>query len=247
MRKVVFVAVVCAFMATPAMADVTGTAYLQNHNNSVSSTGSIRGDGIDWGTYYTGVYSWRVNTTTNPPTGEGSLVPSWGFCMDLPSSPVTGWHDVRPVEEAPIHSPAYGTPIGANKADLLRELAGRYWNPAWGTGAARAEAEAFSFAVWEIVYEPYQANASLYNTDTWSPNGSTANGTYFEANDNTATARANQMLWSLTGDSNWFDYNIRALTSLDGQDFLVRVPIPGAVLLGVVGFAAARRKLRQFI
>ncbi len=254
-RFVILAATIALLVATSAMADLTGTVRIQGHNNAYSSTGPIRGDGITSGTYYTGVYSWVLsNQVTYPPTGEGSKVPNWGFCMDLPSDPVVGWYDVRTVEQAPIHSPTYGaSPMGTFRADYVRELAGRYWNPDWGKGQDKVNAEAFSYALWEIVYEPYTPISYRTDSDpltkwydTATAQNGTAGGAYFSVADASVTTIANNMLNSLTGDSSFFDYDIRAITHADGQDFLVQIPIPGAALLGLLGFSLIGWIKRRF-
>lgn len=243
-KKLIITIFLFTFITAPAFADLTGTVYISNHNNNVSSTGYVSGDGYDSYVHvYTGVYSWAADNGTA--TDEGKLVPNWGFCMDLPQNPGNDWYEVRTLEQAPIHVPTYGTPIGSGKADYIRELAGRYWNDDWGTGVDKAGAEAFSYAVWEIVYEPHQTIVALYDVSTFNPNGSTTNGTYFRTNDSARVTAANTMLHSLTGETSFFDYDMRAITHDGYQDFLIKVPVPGAVLLGILGLGAAGLKLRR--
>ena len=90
-----------------------------------------------------------------------------------------------------------------------------------------------------------QTNVALYDVSTFNPNGSTFGGTYFFANDSAAT-RANEMLHSLTGETSLFNYNIRAICNELGQDYLVMVPLPGAILLGILGLSVAGIKLRKY-
>ena len=54
--------------------------------------------------------------------------------------------------------------------------------------------------------------------------------------------------------ADWADWGVRVMNLYNdedhtnhAQDRLVRVPVPGAVLLGVPGLAAAGLKLREFV
>jgi len=227
----------------PALADPTptGSVYLSGANSGQITDGYIKvwGDGHSGATGYGGIYTW----TTGASTGEGYLVPDFGFCIELPQSPRNTTYDVIPLQEAPL-PPLYGSPMGSQKADYLRELWGRHFNPLWVTRKSiqdKKEAEAFSAAVWEIVYEDYESDASAYDVTTWD-----GTGTSFRC-EQADTALANQWLHSLTGDSAYFAPSLRAATDEQGQDFLVQIPAPGAFALGMIGLALvgtwARRRL----
>lgn len=123
--------------------------------------------------------------------------------------------------------------MGAGKAAYLSELWGRFFDPTWITSPTtngNIAAEAFSAAVWEIVYEPYTANPLTYDVTT-DQNGE-VDGQYFYAT-SVDTALANSMLHSLNGEGPMAD--LVALTNANGQDMLVEVPAPAAIILGMFG------------
>jgi hypothetical protein len=197
-------------LTSTASATILGTANIQNHNNSLSDTGKLWGGGLNGGTYYTGIYSW----TNAGGTDLGTQVPNWGFCIELIQGPYTGWQYVIPLDEAPLPS-AYGTPMGPTKADYIRELWGRFFNSSWLTGgtANKQMAEAFGAALWEIIYE---------SDPIWDVN----TGTGFHASKIEKAGIANEWLGELNGDEEYFDLNLAATSTLDGQDYLVRLPTP---------------------
>ncbi len=215
-------------LISTANATLLGTVNIQNHNNNYSDQGTLYGDGYLPGgiTVYTGVYSW----TNAGGTGLGTEVPNWGFCIELPQSPYTGWMDVIPLQEAPL-PPLYGSPMGITKADAIRELWGRNFDSSWITGQNRQMAEAFSVAIQEIVYE----------TDpVW--NVLSGAGFYVGANIEQA-ATANTWLSELTGDSAYFANNLVAISTFDGQDYIAPIPEPATIgLLGLGALALRRRK-----
>ena len=212
MRRVIFAAVVLVgiVLTSTASATLLGTVDVQNHNNGLSDIGTIWGGGLSGLTGYTGIYSWTIVDST----GLGSAVPNFGFCIELTQEPYTGWQDVLPLNEASLPA-AYGTPVGNNKADYIRELWGRDFNPAWTTGADRQMAEAFGVALWEIIYE----------TD---PVWDVTSGTGFYATGVEQAATANLWLSQLNGDKAYFANNLFATSSPYGQDYLIQ--IPGAVI-----------------
>jgi hypothetical protein len=133
MRRVtkVFAAVVLVgvVLISTANATILGTVDIQNHNNSLSDTGTLWGGNLIGLYAYTGIYSW----TNMGGTDLGALVPNWGFCIELTQGPYNGWQDVVPLEEAP-----------------------RDFNPDWiihPTTANKQLAGAFGTAIWEIIYE----------------------------------------------------------------------------------------------
>ena len=218
--KKLTVILMLAGLACTASATILGTVNIQNHNNSLSDMGNLWGGGLTGGLYYTGVYSW----TNAGGSDVGLQVPDWGFCIELTQEPYTGWQNVIPLDEAPQPVTAV-TPMGFTKADRIRELWGRNFDPAWTTGANRQMAEAFGAALWEIVFE----------TDpTWD----VTSGTGFHAAIEQA-ATANLWLGQLNGDVSYFAKNLAATSSPDGQDYLVQIPgleIPEPATIAILSF-----------
>jgi hypothetical protein len=221
MRKMAMV-LVCIVFASTASATLLGTADLENHGNGFSDQGQLWGAGLAGGTYYTGIYSW-VNMGG---TGLGTQVPNWGFCIELPQSPVSGWQNVIPLDEAPLPA-QFGTPMGMTKADAIRELWGKHFDPSWPTGANTQMAEAFSACIWEIIYE---------TEATWD----VTSGAGFRSTIEQAVT-ANSWLAGLDGTG--LVYNLVATSNDGGQDFVVQVPEPATMLiLGLGALGLLHRK-----
>ncbi len=157
------------------------------------------------------------------------------FCMELPQAPSNSWRDyeVWPVSDASNpgqHVP--GSEVGTSKAGYLAELWGRYYDDALLSGS---NAEAFSAAVWEIIYEALPSTSSNWDVTVWNETASS-----FKAS-NVDTALANQWLHSLDGTGPKAD--LVSLTNSSHQDFLVEVPEPTSLaLIGVGGLALLRRR-----
>jgi hypothetical protein len=235
-RLIAAVVLVGIVLTSTAGATTLGTVNIQNHNNGLSDIGQLFGGGLTGGSYYTGIYSW-TNTHAIGTTGWGMQIPDWGFCIELTQGPYSGWQDVIPLEEAPLPA-QYGTPMGT-KADYIRELWGRNFNPLWLTGgtANKKMAEAFGAAVWEIVYE----TGSVWDVTS---------GAGFHATNIDQAATANLWLSQLDGDTAYFANNLVATSAPTGQDYLVQLPVPSIsvpepatiALLGLGALSLIRRK-----
>jgi hypothetical protein len=219
MKRLIAAVVLVGIVLTSTASATLGTANIQGHNNGLSDIGTVWGGGLSGVTGRTGVYSW----TNAGGTGLGTLVPDWGFCIELIRGPYTGWHNVIPLNEAPNSKP-----MGA-KADLIRELWGRHFNPTWtAPGGNTQMAEAFGTAIWEIIYE----------TDpTWDV--TSGPGFYATGIEQYATANA----WLNELDGTGPRANLAAISTLDGQDYVVQVPEPATItLLGLGALSLLRRK-----
>jgi hypothetical protein len=226
-KALILFAAVTAFVVTPASATLLGTVNIQNHSQAYSEQAQLWGGGLNGDTYYTGVYSW----TNMGGTGVAPYVPNWGFCIELTEAARNGWQDVIPLAEAPLPSfPIYGTPMGVTKANYIRELWGRNFDPTWATGADREYAEAFSVCLWEIIYE----------TDpTWD----VTTGAGFRAGSIQQATTANLWLSQLTYNSDYFASGLVATD--DGQDYIVQIPEPATLSLLAFGTATLLRRRRS--
>jgi len=213
----------CAAAAQASM----GTVNISNIGY-YNQKANVWGGGLTGKEIWSGVYTWNVVGWT----GLGQYVPGWGFCLELPQEGKSGWLDLIALDQAPL-PPLYGTPMGMTKADAIRELWGRFFDPAWKTGGDPGKAEAFSAAIWEIIYE----------TDaTWD----VSSGTGFYATNLDAT-QANTWLSALDGTGPKAD-NLVALSRDDGQDYVVEIPEPATMLvLGLGGLLRLRKKNRFIV
>jgi hypothetical protein len=214
---------------------------------------------------YTGVY--RLDIAGSGALGiDGDWVAA--FCIDIceysPSSAMP--YGTASLEDAP--DPAAG-PMGEDRARYLATLLDTYWTDWADTGNAVAGAvgpftddqvaAALQLAVWEIVDE-FNTNSIAVETidpSKWTvtsltaSNGTTA-GEQFRATYSSISGvidLANTMLHEvyLKGLAGQFSGlgNYIALTNADKQDYVVHVPVPGAVLLGLLGLSAAGIRLRK--
>jgi hypothetical protein len=238
MKKAVkiFAAVVLVGIAltSTASATILGTADIQNHNNALSDTGQLWGGGLNGAFCRTGIYSW----TNAGGTGLGEDVPGWGFCIELTQGASNGPVDVIPLEEAPLPlAVLYGTPMGTTKADYIRELWSRNFDPNWvtsPTSTTKKLSEAFSAAVWEIIYEALPASPLSWDVNT---------GTGFHASYIEQAVTANTWLHSLTGNGPFAEdlYAISPTDARPGQDYLVQIPdgnVPEPATIAMLGLGS---------
>jgi hypothetical protein len=179
--------------------------------------------GANWQGYGSaGLFNW----TRTSGTYSGAQGNFMSFCTELREHVSNGnnyCYDVVSLEIAPSSGP-----MGAAKADQVRELFGRYYSPAFGSVLSADAAAAMQLAIWEIVFE---TSGSL---------GLGAGSAQFTNDNAAAIALAGTYLASIdgTGPRN----NDIVVMSANGvQDQII--PTPGTMaLLGMGVLAAARRR-----
>jgi hypothetical protein len=217
MKRVLLVLGVCALIAGPATADFT----VEFEDVSPYAFQNVSGVG----SVYSGVYNLTVS-------GDGALNGSQeSFCVDIRQISGTGSHYNTSSLAA---APTPGNPMGATKAGQVAYLLDNYWK---GT-LTSITASALQAAVWEIINETSKTYYNLGDGNMKiSGGGASTASTWLKAiNDLTKTGY------------NWAGYSTAGyivLVSNTLQDYVVRVPVPGAVLLGMVGLGYAGLKLRR--
>jgi hypothetical protein len=173
-------------------------------------------------------------------TGQGEWLDNGyigGFCMDLSEYVAQGsfTYDVLAVEDGPRPTAFLGEAMGGQKADYIAELWGRFYDSAWSAGGTyteqqNREAEAFAAAIWEIIYEDLPSSSAGWDVTkdgTWGSRG-------FKAT-NLDYTLANSWLAALDGTGPMA--NLRALSAVGAQDFIVQIPEPATVAFLAFGAA----------
>jgi len=223
------------------MADPYGTAQLKYRGYNdlpklwKATTVKDTNHGINQSSIVTGIYRLDMKDYADSATNPVDLTPSEiallngkvdSFCTDIIDTAYSSYsiYDVSPLAETPD---AAGGPMGATKARDLAELLYTNWTPILSAQTA-ANIQA---AVWEIVNE----DSSTYNVSTG--NLTVSGGGVVSA--------ANTLLGALTGVGDYTGMFV-GVSSDSHQDYVVKVPVPGAILLGLLGLGVAGLKLRKF-
>ena len=228
-----------------AMPISTGTVDIVATGTGASDIITLWGGGQDGVDMYAGVY--MLEKTGG--TGEGKIWsngPIGGICTDLselaPETTLT--YDVITLEDGPVPTSFLGGPMGAVKADYIRELWGRFYDPSWvGSGTFSSQqnelAGAFGAAVWEIVYEDLPACPHGWDVTV---DGSVCERGFRSEYGDADTANS----WLHTLDGTGPKADLRVFASNGGQDFIVQVPEPATVaLLGLGGVLSLLRRKRS--
>jgi len=195
-------------------------------------------DRVQYNNVYVGEYKFAFDADQSSAEARALLDdPFYAWCIDVDQNAPTDWatYEIKDLEEAPHNS--WGVMDGS-RADLIRELFGRFRTDI----NTDAEGEAFSAALWEIVYER-DASFDL-DSGTLIMNGL----------DWGAGAIAEDWLSQLDGTESLFDNDVFALVNDTYQDFALtspgyggRPPIPEPVtvvslLLGGACLSAYTRR-----
>lgn len=253
MKKIVCTIILLMFLSAPAMAELIG--YADVDRNAISPSGSVMIYAKNYLTGHNtsaGVFNFDITNVniTNPGYDSSLPLMEWGFCIEMqPSSTGNQPYQIHTLEQAPQNQGPGGLAMGITKADYIREL----WaivNPS--PAMTSLQAAAMQVAIWEIVYEDTE---SSWDVGSWVTGDDESFG--ITVGDGNVITTANGWLNQLDGEgplanlvglvSAPIDSAAAALTSSDGfQDYVVEVPIPGAVLLGMLGLGMAGIKLRKF-
>jgi hypothetical protein len=227
----VFLLLVC-LTAGQAFATVIGTIDLSNHANTYSSQVNVSISYIPVsGRYFSGIYNW----TTSNPTGAGSLVPTWGFCIDMYQNNGSGTYTYNVDNDLTTYPIPTGA-MGIQKAKLVQELWSKYFDASW-PASNQWQAGSFGAAVWEIVYETATDGSGNLILDITS-GACTLNGFQNGASEENL---CKTMLSSLSGNGPYASQ--LAVASSNWQDFIT-IPEPATIsmlALGVLGLLKKRK------
>ncbi len=235
--KKLAVFVVLGLASTVAFADITGWAN-QTDRDWVYVQSPV-GSGGTWA----GMFTFTI-TSGNLPDGSGAFDQFQAFCIDL-SEYVSQSCPYEIVDLSQVPTPEIDPwqPMGADRANLVRELYARSYNELFDGDHDTRDRQAFQLAIWEIIYELDDQDQPGF--------GDVRSGEFWAFGLSSGVANvANGWLGELTGFGPYA--NLIGLESQDqfpnaGQDFvtLISVPVPGAVLLGLLGLGLVWRNGRR--
>ena len=230
MNRIVYL---CAMCASLPAATISFT-----FNGAVNASAVQRS--LDSGTTWTAQNVGQMQVTVSSTSGFAGPVPTvfWTFCVEPAQGISAGTsytYDINPLQNAPTN---VSGGMGAIKADLLRELYGRYYSTFQQTLTV-VNASALQIATWEIIRETTAtynvSTGSIQFKDAASPNPNFA----------AIVLAANTMLSSLNGTGPMLTqlYSIQHATN---QDLAFRsevtIPEPGTCVLTALALALAWRR-----
>ncbi len=233
MRRVVLLGVIGALFAAPALAG------LELKETSVDPGLSLQIESTGWdGWTGAGVYNLNI-IDSGIPGLDGA---QQAFCIDVWDVNPTSYAEYDPVALGDAPDPGAG-PMGAVKARQLAQLLDAWWNSDLDTDI---EGAALQSAVWEVVDEGSE-DADDYDVTVGDFRVLAGN-----SNINAARTLANTMLKSINTGIDFSGY--LALTNHETdetaalgkyQDYVVKVPVPAAFILGLLGMSVAGIRLRK--
>lgn len=251
-RLVILSMVALCLSAAPAMADMYGTVDVTYRGFTSTASVTVYTYGTAIGTV-TGMATLDLSNPMGVPAGwvpylTGTGIESW--CIDLGDYAsgvgVTLNYDVASLGATPD---PWAGPMGDTRARYLAELLDENWK----AGMTALQKQALQLAVWEVVDEsrndttdPKSAGYSLNITA----------GNFRAVTTTTGLLAAAQAMLDNIGTGADYANKYVGLTDQTSepgktgqgqyQDWVVRVPVPGAVLLGLLGLSAAGIRLRKY-
>jgi hypothetical protein len=216
-------------LAAFASADtVTATFNNVTPDGGVGCTLSYPGFGPE------GTVSGQLNFSNA--SGSSDLGSAFGaFCCDIPKNVGYGgtytWTTAALKDVPQGNMPGYD-PMGQAKANQIEELWGRFHST---LGTDDTKNGGFQLAIWTIIYGN---GASLTGGS-----GSYTSGNLSVSIADAVASQTNTYLGALTGDANFFDTHLYALTGGENGPQDQIVPTPGSfALLGLGGLMVSRRR-----
>ena len=243
MKRAFLAALTCAFLAVPVLADfqVGETGVSPGLSMTISSSGYSGG-------VLAGVYQLTID-------GSGSLDGTGveAFCIDIwdlaPDLSDNAMYEAVSLSNAPDPGAGSVDGMGETKARQLAQLLDAWWGASLKASTANVQAAALQLAVWEIVDE-LGIDSDGYNVTS---------GQFSASGNAEAVALANTMLGSV--DDFGADYDSYLALTNDTlhcvsptgeyaglgyyQDYVVKVPVPAALVLGLLGMGVAGVRLRK--
>jgi len=242
-----------------AVADLYGTANVEFKGyprGLALNTFMTSQDGTSTDAKFAGLTSLDItnlSTTGLPSDSYLALGYESAFCIDLFDNPpfvipgIPGYdkphtYNVVSLDSAPDPKavPSGSTGMGSNKAGYIAELLNT--NP-YNTDQTAA---AMQVSIWEIVDENYGGGSNPWDVSNGSGDFYLIYTPGDGSTEETIAGIANSMLSSLTGPATFDVYTALSHSgSKELQDYVV-VPVPAAVMLGILGLGIAGWKLRKY-
>jgi len=230
MRKLMFITAICAVLAAPALAGPTVIVYQTGYSSGSGGEFTAKPIGWSWNPlpYYdtstSNIGPWDPSFQTFCVESSEYFYPGTEYSVTFGDNAIKG--GVGPLGDPISKGTAYLYHMFQNQDPKLTPYD-------WSEAGRSASAGALQNAIWALEGEGGGINAAYTNLLT-ARFGSVA-----------AAQADNAGLYPVKVMSLW-DKGYPGDLSHVAQDMLVCVPVPGAVLLGMLGLSAAGLKLRKF-
>ncbi len=258
MKKAICILILSTFLAAPAVAGLYPTVLVAYKGVDPSNQAvAINSSGYD-GSVYAGIYRLEIQGATYTYNGylDDGVIDS--FCIDIwdtnPDGDLTDGdvlYDIMPLDETPDGGAG---PMGDLRARYLADMLDKNWT----ADMTATQKVALQLAVWEVVDELQlvydNPTATQLPLTAFDVKAGSFHVEEYGAPEAVIT-EATKMLASISEGGADYMSRYRALSNSTTdpktglgtyQDYVVKVPIPAAVLLGFLGLGAAGLKLRKF-